>query len=63
MKWTNEKTWDNSSIMNSSFISNSERFINGSQRGLKYVKSHIVPHLGGGECTINPEVMFQNNPH
>jgi hypothetical protein len=61
MKWTIEKTWNNSRVIDSSFISDAESFISRSQRGLSYVKKQIVPHLGGGECTVNSEVMFQNN--
>ena len=61
MKWTSEKSWKNSSVADSSFISDSLTFVNSSQRGLDYVKQRLVPYLGGGECVLDPEVIYQKN--
>lgn len=63
MKWESEKSWMNTGVMNSSFISDAPSFINRSRRGLAYVKSQIVPFLGGGECFIGSETMYQKNKH
>ncbi len=61
MKWESEKTWLNTDVAHSSFISDASSFVQRSQRGLAYVKTQVIPFLGGGECTIGPEVMYQNN--
>ena len=59
MIWTEEKTWKTESPSNSSFIWDRYGFINNPHRGLDYVKSAIVPHLGGGEVVVNGEVFYQ----
>lgn len=59
MIWTEEKTWKTESPSNSSFIWDRYGFINNPHRGLDYVKSAIVPHLGGGDIVVNGEVFYQ----
>ena len=61
MKWTEELNWFNSSIIESSFIAYKHSFINNSKRGLEYVKKTLVPYLGGGECFISSEIIYQKN--
>ena len=63
MKWNEELNWFNSSIAESSFIAYKNVFVNNTKRGLEYVKKTLVPHLGGGECFVSSEIIYQKNPN
>ena len=60
VKWTNEYTWKTHHHSQSSFIYPSREFVNNPIRGIDYVKKHIVPHLGGGECHVSSEIICIN---
>jgi len=62
MKWLKEKTWKEHHHSVSSFIYPSTEFINNPLRGLRYIKSEIVPFLGGGEVNTTPEAIYQLHP-
>ena len=62
MKWAKELNWFNASIAESSFIADKNIFINNSKRGLEYIKRTLVPYLGGGDCFVGPEIIYQKNP-
>ena len=61
MIWTKEKTWKSFHHSESSFIHTKQGFENNPHRGLSYLKQKIIPSLGGGECYIDSEVIFQKN--
>lgn len=62
MKWTKEKTWKEHHHSISSFIYPSNEFINNPLRGLNYIKTEIVPFLGGGRVNITTEAIHQLHP-
>ena len=61
MKWTKELNWFNSSIAESSFISPPETFVNNHHRGIDYVRRIFVPHLKGGDASVDSEIIYQQN--
>tara|TARA_A100001515_G_scaffold125947_1_gene110961 strand:- start:1712 stop:2584 length:873 start_codon:yes stop_codon:yes gene_type:complete len=62
MKWTKEKTWKEHHHSVSSFIYPNNEFINNPLRGLSYIKTEIVPFLGGGPVNVTNEAIYQIHP-
>lgn len=62
MKWTQEKTWKDYYHTEASFLNTKEHFINGHHRGLSYLKRQVVPYLGGGECKVSQDIIYQKHP-
>jgi len=62
MKWVEEKTWKDYHHTDASFLNTKEHFINGHRRGLSYLKRQVVPYLGGGECEVSQDTIYQKHP-
>jgi hypothetical protein len=61
MRWSEEFNMFNSPIMKTSFISSKDDFVNNPRRGLSFLKSNVMPFLGGGEAILSEEIMFQHH--
>lgn len=62
MKWCEEKSWKDYDHSESSFLYSKWGFVKNQYRGMDYIKQTIIPYLGGGECVVNREVIYQKHP-